>query len=82
MCSAVASPAPKSMSGPLPGSKTVPKAEVAPLLRAQPKEEPEPPAAEAEENDYVVPDEHRHDDHKERHGENQIEYFFEPPYLQ
>lgn len=61
MCSAEASPS--------PGVKTVPKAKVAPLLRAQPKEEPEPAAAEAEENDYLVPDEHRPDDHKQKHGE-------------
>ncbi|XP_070770022.1 signal-transducing adaptor protein 1-like [Enoplosus armatus] len=50
------SPAPKCISINSPAPKTVPKAQVAPMLRSQTKEELLPPPAKPEEGEYVVPD--------------------------
>ncbi|KAL7396025.1 hypothetical protein ABVT39_027366 [Epinephelus coioides] len=52
------SPAPKCISITSPTPKTVPKAQVAPMLRSQTKAELPPPSAEPVGGEYVVPDEH------------------------
>ncbi|XP_022616089.1 signal-transducing adaptor protein 1 isoform X2 [Seriola dumerili] len=58
------SPAPKNISITSPALKTVPKAQVAPMLRSQTKEESLPPPTKPAEGEYVVPDDHRPDEHK------------------
>ncbi|CAG5990563.1 unnamed protein product [Menidia menidia] len=56
------SPPPKCIATPLPRTKTVPQAEVAPLKRPPTKEKLLPPPEEPEVNEYVVPDEDLSDD--------------------
>ncbi|XP_049442724.1 signal-transducing adaptor protein 1-like isoform X2 [Epinephelus fuscoguttatus] len=52
------SPAPKCISITSPIPKTVPKAQVAPMLRSQTKAELPPPSAKPVGGEYVIPDEH------------------------
>ncbi|XP_018524409.1 signal-transducing adaptor protein 1 [Lates calcarifer] len=56
-------PAPKCVSITSPATKTVPKAQVAPMQRLPTKEELPPPPTKPVEGEYVVPDDHRLDDH-------------------
>ncbi|XP_051275098.1 signal-transducing adaptor protein 1-like [Dicentrarchus labrax] len=62
-----ASPAPKCISITSPTPKTVPKAQVAPMLRSKTKDELLPPPTKPEESEYVVPD--AHDDHQLKLGQ-------------
>ncbi|XP_068447392.1 signal-transducing adaptor protein 1-like [Clinocottus analis] len=55
------SPAPKHVNMTLPTPKTVPKAQVAPMLRSQTKEEPLPPQTKSVESEYVFPDDQHPD---------------------
>ncbi|KAI3351703.1 hypothetical protein L3Q82_020544 [Scortum barcoo] len=57
------SPAPQCINIGSAASKTVPKAQVAPMMRSQTKEELLPPATKQEEGEYVVLDDHIPDDH-------------------
>ncbi|XP_071313136.1 signal-transducing adaptor protein 1-like [Trachinotus anak] len=58
------SPVPKSVSSASPQPKTVPKAQVAPMLRSQTKVELPPLPNKQVESEYVVPDDHKPDDQK------------------
>lgn len=63
-------PAPKCVSITSPTTpKTILKAQVAPMLRSQTKEEHPPPSPEPEEGEYVVPDDDKLDDYNLMLGE-------------
>lgn len=59
-------------SGILSTPKAVPKAQVAPMQRSNPKEKPAhcPSPAEEEENEYMIPDDECLDDHVKETGEH------------
>lgn len=73
-CSTDVSPAPKCISLTSPTPKTVPQAQVAPMLRSQTKEELLPPPTKPVEGEYVVPDDDSSGDHKLKLGENERDY--------
>ncbi|XP_040903627.1 signal-transducing adaptor protein 1-like [Toxotes jaculatrix] len=62
------SPVPKCISITSPEPKTLPKAQVAPMLRSETQEELQPPPAKPEDGEYVVPD-----DHNQKLGEFQLD---------
>ncbi|XP_060935487.1 signal-transducing adaptor protein 1-like isoform X2 [Limanda limanda] len=64
-------PAPKCISITSPKPKTVPKAEVAPMLRPQIQKERKLFLIKPEENEYVVPEDHSSDYQNLRLGENE-----------
>lgn len=55
--------APKCVTISSPSPKTVPKAKVSPMMRWEGKDTPESPPDKAVEGEYMVPDEHRPDNH-------------------
>ncbi|TMS17478.1 Signal-transducing adaptor protein 1 [Larimichthys crocea] len=60
------SPPPKCISLTSPTPKTVPKAQVSPMLQSKTKEKPLPCPTKAVENEYVLPDEQKPGDHKQK----------------
>ncbi|XP_069027442.1 signal-transducing adaptor protein 1-like [Embiotoca jacksoni] len=68
------SPAPECISIASPTPKTVPKAQVAPMVRSQPVEEPPPPPATPEEGEYVFPDD---TDQKPVHLDSELQHIFQ-----
>ena len=50
------SPVPEVVTTTSPTPKTIPRAQVAPMLRSKTKEELVPPAAKPAESEYVIPD--------------------------
>ena len=58
LCSTDMSPVPKCVSISSAILKTVPKAQVAPMLRSETKEELPPPPTNQDGGDYVMPDDH------------------------
>lgn len=66
------SPAPVNISLNTPIAKTVPKAQVAPMLRSNTKEE-RPLPDEPVDGEYINPDDHIPDHHKKKQGEDKYE---------
>ncbi|XP_044220054.1 signal-transducing adaptor protein 1-like isoform X1 [Thunnus albacares] len=74
-----ASPAPKPVSVNSPSAKTLPKAQVAPMMRSQTKEELLPPPTTPEEGEYVVPEDQSPDYKNLKQVELAIEEELLPP---
>lgn len=74
MCSTDISSAPKCISITSPKPKTIPKAQVAPMLQSNTKDLL-PPSPELAGGEYMVPDDQSPDDHKRNLGEHQCDVF-------